>query len=78
VSAAMLLLDAAGAGQLALAPAEKYNLAHLLEIGFELKAASGDTLYLQGKLAPGKPAIVVKCAGLTIAVSTDQLCRRVY
>ena len=74
----MLLLAAAGAGQLALAPAEKYNLAHLLEIGFELKAASGDILYLQGKLAPGKPPIVVKCAGQTIAVSTDQTCRRVY
>jgi hypothetical protein len=78
MSAAMLLLAAAGAGQLALAPAEKYSLAHLLELGFEVKAATGDALFLQGKLGAGKPPIVVKCIGQTIAVSADQNCRRVY
>ncbi len=69
---------AAGAGQLALAPAERYTLSHLLELGFEVKAASNDALYLQGRLGAGKPSIVVKCIGQTIAVSADQNCRRVY
>ncbi len=78
-----LLLAVAGAaspggGQLALAPAEPYTLAHLLELGFELKAASGEALFLQGKLGAGKPSIVDKCIGQTIAVSADQNCRRVY
>jgi hypothetical protein len=88
VSAAGLLLAVAaagaavGAGQLALAPSEHYSLARLLELGFELKAAApggmGDMLYLQGRLAPGKPVILVKCAGQTIAVSATQDCRRIY
>lgn len=84
MSAAMLLLAAAaatataGAGQLALAPAERFNLARLLELGFELKAASGEAIYLQGRLGAGKPLILVKCIGQTIAVSADQNCRRVY
>ena len=78
MSATMLLLAAVGAGQLALAPAEKFTMAHLLDLGFELKAASGDALYLQGRLGAGKPSIVVKCIGQTIAVSADQNCRRVY
>ena len=73
---------AVGGGQLALAPSEHYSLSRLLELGFELKAAApsgtGDALYLQGRLAPGKPTILVKCAGQTIAVSANQDCRRVY
>jgi hypothetical protein len=82
IAAGLLLAAAAGGGQLALAPSEHFNLSHLLELGFELKAAapmgSGDMLYLQGRLGPGKPVIIVKCEGQTIAVSANQDCRRVY
>ena len=82
MSLGLLLLAAAAGGQIGLAPSERYSLTKLLELGFELKAAApsaaGDALYLQGRLGPGKPQIIVRCAGQTIAVSNSEECRRVY